>query len=496
VSSDSLTFASMCSGIGSPEVAWSRLGWRAAWCAEVAAFPSAVLAARYPGVPNLGDITRIDRGQIQGLGPVDVLVAGTPCQSFSVAGLRRGLDDPRGNLALVFLGLVDQVRPRWVVWENVDGVRSSWTDAATLAPSEASRRVVDEARRIGSEAGLDLGAAFGPDDFEEADQSNDFDCFLSGLAELGYGIAWRVLDAQYGGVPQRRRRVFVVGHLGDWRRAAAVLLERESLCGNPAPSREAGAGIAASLTASLGRRFGQPAHGDTEVQLIASTGEISHCLNAGGMGRQDYETETLIAHALRADGFDASEDGTGRGTPLVPMAFNWQASGGSGGDTGVAPTLDVGKAGGTAICIPIQADAFKRNGNASAGNKAPGSGVGNAGDPMYTLDASDPHAIAVAETEIINMQGGKGSGRIGAGVSPCLGADTQMHAIRSGVAVRRLTPRECERLMGFPDDWTLIEYRGKPAADGPRYKALGNSMVVNEMEWIGRRIMAVEAVPA
>jgi DNA (cytosine-5)-methyltransferase 1 len=221
-----MTYGSVCSGIESATVAWHQLGWTPKFFAEIAPFPSAVLKHHYPGVKNYGDFTKIDRSA----GPIDVLVGGTPCQSFSVAGLRKGLADDRGNLALEFLKLADRLRPRWLVWENVPGVFSSIThDAPDSRPPE-----------------IDLDASDGPADGEEvvvedeydADETHAFACFLAGLQELGYGVAYRTLDAQFFGVPQRRRRVFVVGCLGDWHGAAAVLSECHSLSGDPPPSRE------------------------------------------------------------------------------------------------------------------------------------------------------------------------------------------------------------------------------------------------------------------
>jgi DNA (cytosine-5)-methyltransferase 1 len=193
-----MNYVSLCDGIGAVHVAWQPLGWRCLWTSEIEAFPIAVVEHHWK-LPNLGDMTKIDgKKAVEQYGQPDLVCGGTPCQSFSVAGLRKGMADPRGNLALVFLRLVDTLRPRWVVWENVPGVLSSG-------------------------------------------QGRDFGSFLGALGQFGYGFAYRVLDAQFFGVPQRRRRVFVVGCLGDWRRAAAVLFERESLSGNPAPSREAGA---------------------------------------------------------------------------------------------------------------------------------------------------------------------------------------------------------------------------------------------------------------
>jgi len=187
-------YLSICSGIEAASVAWHDLGWTPVAFSEIEPFPCAVLQHRFPNVPNYGDMTKYKEWKLNDT--IDILVGGTPCQAFSVAGLRKGLADPRGNLTLTFLGMVEHFRPRWVIWENVPGVLSERTGA--------------------------------------------FGSFLGGMGQLGYGWAYRVLDAQYFGVAQRRRRVFVVGHLGAWQRAAAVLFEPESMRGDSAPSREAG----------------------------------------------------------------------------------------------------------------------------------------------------------------------------------------------------------------------------------------------------------------
>jgi DNA (cytosine-5)-methyltransferase 1 len=417
-------YGSVCSGIEAASVAWEPLGWKPSFFSEIEPFPRSVLAHRFPGVPLHGDFTTIEAGDYES---IDLLVGGTPCQSFSVAGLRGGLADDRGNLALEYLRLAARLRPRWLVWENVPGVLSS-------------------------------------------DGGRDFGSILGGMVELGYGFAYRVLDAQYAGVPQRRRRVFIVGCSGDWRGAAAVLFERHSLQGHLAPRREAGKGSAAGVIkgAAIGRQpHNGPQCGDTltdgtcytlnctEVYAIASTGDISHCLNAGGMGRQDYETETLIAHTLRGDGFDASEDGTGRGTPLVPVAEPLCFACQQGGSQGMAL--------GHGVAVTLQrsqhpALAFNMH---KSGNDA--SSLGVSVDRVDCLRAFEKSPFAV---------------------------------MQPASAVRRLTPQECERLQGFPDGWTDVPHRGKPAADGPRYKALGNSMAVPVMRWIGERIAAVEAITA
>lgn len=393
-----MKFLSVCSGIEATSAAWRPLGWEALAYAEIEPFPCAVLAHHYPDVPNRGDMARFQEWPDA---RPDVLVGGTPCQSFSVAGLRAGLDDPRGQLMLAYGAVARQYRPRWLVWENVPGVLSSHG-------------------------------------------GRDFGTFLGMLAELGYGFAYRVLDAQYFGVPQRRRRVFVVGRLGDWRRAAAVLFERHGLQGHPAPRREPGEGVAGTLAS---RPTGGGGLG-TDFDLDG--GLVSRPLT-GSNQRLDGTVETLVMHTPRAK-HDASEDGTGRGTPLVPMAFR----------------------------------------------TSPNCGAWDTGDRVDALTTgTDPasHVLAFQER-------GRKAGRcleIMGDIHPALlapdgGGRGGERNILAGTGVRRLTPRECERLQGFPDDYTRVPYRGRPAADGPRYKALGNAMAVPVMRWIGERIQAVEAM--
>ena len=202
-----MKYGSVCSGVEAATMAWHHMGWKPSFFSEIEQFPCAVLQHHYPEVPLHGDFTTIGENDYE---PIDLLVGGTPCQSFSIAGLRKGMADDRGNLALEFLKLAQRTRPTWVVWENVPGVLSS-------------------------NGGRDFGA------------------FLGGLGEIGYGFAYRVLNAQYFGVPQRRRRVFVVGYFGDWRPPAQVLFERQSLSGHPAPSREAGKVLPSALSDALQR---------------------------------------------------------------------------------------------------------------------------------------------------------------------------------------------------------------------------------------------------
>ena len=471
-----MRIGTFCSGIGSPELAARSLGWEPAWCSEIDPFASAVHAARFPGCPNLGDMTKLHGGDLE---RVDVVFAGTPCQSFSVAGLRAGMADPRGNLALVLLGLVDQLRPEWLVWENVPGVLSSTSGEPESAPP--------------SRVGVGHGEQFVETcEYNEAD---DFRCFTSALTELGYGWAYRVLDAQYvrvdgheHAVPQRRNRVFVVGHLGDWRRAAAVLFERNCLSGNPAPRREAGARIARSIKGGTRGGGGQSSI-DGQETLIAcnnfGTRDTATAISTKNE-RLDGDTETFVVHSLRGEGFDASEDGTGRGTPIVP--------------------------------IPFDTTQITSHGNYS--NPKPG-------DPMHPL-AAGAHAPAIAfhptqdpisstdgTTQCMGTGSKQGSatvaiafqtriGRNGRGqpkpiidaLTSCEGgthADSKPH-VAGSFGVRRLTPLECERCQGFPDDWTLIDYKGKPAKDSPRYRSVGNSIAVNCSRWVLERIGMVNEV--
>jgi DNA (cytosine-5)-methyltransferase 1 len=405
-----MRYLSICSGIEAATQAWHPLGWQPVAFSEIEPFPSAVLAHHYPSVPNLGDMTRFREWPTELLSEVDILVGGTPCQAFSVAGLRQSLDDERGNLTLTLVHLHDHItairhaagRPApLLLWENVPGVLNT--------------------------------------------NDNAFGCFLGGLAgedgalqppggrwkDAGYvrgpsrTIAWRLLDAQYFGLAQRRERVFLVAGPPGFR-AEQVLFEFNGLRRDSPPSREEGQGSARAFeTGPQGGRFtdlhptidtrckdgpirNQLGCGALEAVAFGgnnTTGSIpvAAALNAnrGTHNPGDFESGTLLVQdtvqTLRGEGFDASEDGAGRGTPMIAE---------------ICPTLRAG-------------------GNRTGGDRPP------------------------------------------------------------GYAVRRLTPTECERLQGFPDDYTAIPWRGKPddqCPDGPRYRALGNSMAVHVMRWIGSRI--------
>jgi len=336
-----VNYLSVCSGIEAATVAWHDLGWKPLAFSEIEKFPSQVLAHHYPDVPNLGDMTKFKEWDF-GTDRLDLLVGGTPCQAFSVAGLRKGLDDPRGNLALTYVAILNKFRPKWCIWENVPGVLSSGG-------------------------------------------GRDFGSFLGALVELGYGFAYRVLDAQNFGVAQRRKRVFVIGHLGDWKPAAEVLFESESLRGDTKQSRKEKQDIANCLTKSPSSYSSfNPARGEGNAV-------ITHCVDT-------FPTLLSSTAGVSRPGNAVTEHQT-----YIAQAFGWQNSAqqGMSVDT-ISPTLDKSK-------VP---------------------------------------------------------------------------ATYQNLAVRRLTPIECERLQGFPDNYTNITR----AADTNRYKALGNSMAVPVMRWIGQRI--------
>ena len=400
-----MRYLSVCSGIEAASVAWHHLGWSPVGFSEIEPFPSAVLAHHYPNVPNYGDMTKHEQWPL-GPGSVDIPVGGTPCQSFSVAGLRKGLSDPRGGLMLTYLEIAQRLRPRWVVWENVPGVLSS-------------------------NGGRDLGS------------------FLGALGELGYGWAYRILDAQWvrtqrhpRAVPQRRRRVFVVGCFGDGAAAAAVLFECESVQRDSAPRRTTrqGAtadaeGCAGTVSSKWAKQTGGPAGDECynlTMQPVAST-----------LGNRRLRLHTEL-------------DGHGAYIPVQQ---------------------------------PVPYDLFQITAPVNRQNRQPG-------DPCHTLARDNAAHAAVAQSmTVMSFHPLQDPIPNTDGSTHCMGTGgSQGHAsiaVAQAMTVRRLTPRECERLQGFPDDWTLIPWRKKAASDcpdGPRYKALGNSMAVNVMAWIGERI--------
>lgn len=421
-----MRYLSVCSGIEAASVAWHPLGWEPVGFSEIEPFPSAVLAHHYPHVPNFGDMTKFQEWPLDA-GAIDLLVGGTPCQSFSVAGLRQGLKDPRGNLMLTYLAIAARLRPRWVVWENVPGVLSS-------------------------------------------NGGRDFGSFLGGLGQLGYGFAYRVLDAQWvrtqqhpHAVPQRRRRVFVVGCLGNATAAAKVLFERESVLRN---SKTRGA-AREEIAADVEGRVGAGCWWDGE--------STSHTLTKCG-----------------ANGAQRMPDKDNFGAVLQP--FDKQQNGAYG----------IGKVGSTRLAreykgaTDLVAVPYTKAKRAQSDTDDETWVEGQVNPTLSLFDCGDVRATTIAiQGNLIGRDKGGPQG-VGASTEGAMYTMTKadVHGVAQAMTVRRLTVRECERLQGFSDDYTLIPWRKKAAGDcpdGPRYKALGNSMAVNCMEWIGERIAAVEA---
>lgn len=458
-----LRYLSVCSGIEAATVAWHGLGWQAAAYSEIEKFPAAVLAHHYPNVPNLGDFTKVDTTT---LGRIDILAGGTPCQAFSVAGSRGSLGDARGNLTLTFVRLAHELANgnglRNAVWENVPGVLSTKDNAF----------------------GCFLGALVGAGDAVPPPHGTKWPSHGMVAGPKGRA-AWCVKDAQYFGLAQRRRRVLVVADFGAGADPAAVLFERQSLHGNPAPSRKAREDVAGTVAGGARGRGGYSyddvplvsapllgkgncSHDDSKETYIPSAvayaPELARCDATREGSSQDYETTTMVAqcvtgqitHTLKAEGADASEDGTGRGTPIV--CFSAKDYGADAAEE-QSPTLRAG-------------------------------GGRHANEGVMPAIAFAIQERAVSE----NLQ----NGPQGKGYQPEIGytleARNKVQSVATTSAVRRLTPVECERLQGFKDNYTAIPWRGKPASecpDGPRYKALGNSWAVPKFAWLGRRIAAL-----
>lgn len=558
-----MKYVSIFSGIEAATVAWHPLGWEPLAFSEIDPFPSTVLQHHYPDIPNLGDITKIDWSPY--VGAADIVVGGSPCQSFSVAGKREGLAGASG-LMFEYIRAVRELRPRWFVWENVPG-------AFTSERGEAYRQLLSE------------------------------------MDALGYGLAWRVLDAQFFGVAQRRERVFLVGSLGTMR-CAEVLFERESLSWNHQSSRQKRQALTEEAQERVGeadhdsgclnsrrnpeskglsgfRRVSDVVHerksgqnqesvftqfGDDIAGTLTARYDSSPCVDRGAnvvvnerdkvflcqtaqtgsngklvkqddvMNTLDRTNSTAVAALdfnptdarLRYAHDDVSQTLTARaGTggnqvPLVqvqPLAFlyNQGAKARSLGISEISPTLKTGHNPVVAFASN-QRDEARELEVAGALAAQPGikqqtyicraDGQTNAMEgenlaPTLTSHAKkDPPLIyPVDESEemkpvTLQIRGGKPGGGKGALIQHDMSATLSTHNTQTlitgdneerGLTVRRLTPRECERLQGFPDDYTDIPYRNKEhAPDGARYKALGNSMAVPVMRWIGERIRMVE----
>lgn len=425
-----MKYLSVCSGIEAATVAWKPLGWEAVGFSEIEKFPSQLLKHHYPTVHNFGDFTKITREVLdeRKIGAVDLIVGGTPCQDYSVSGKRAGMDGSRGQLSFEFIKLAERIRPRWLLWENVPGVLSS-------------------------------------------NGGRDFSCFLKDLADIGYGFAYRVFDVQYTrisdgfprAIPQRRRRVFLVGYFGDWRPPVAVLFDKESMSRHSKPSRtkkEKVARDAFEVSPFRMQAFGVNEEGETralkkcidkkeqdvavafqqnsrdEVRYMNGDGMIAGTLSAG----QGSHHQNFLAFQRSAIRLDAKMDNMEVAPTLKAEC--------KGGDTELNICAE-------SECVPINTMVVQGR---PSDNGRMGMGVGKDGDPCNTITTMHSHAVSY------------------------------------NYIVRRLTPIECERLMGFPDGYTDIRTNGKDTPDGVRYKALGNSFGVNVVRWIGYRISLVNGL--
>ena len=400
-----MRYGSVCSGIEAASVAWCPLGWDCAFVSEVDPFPCAVLHERFPEVPNLGDFSKISGNEFEG--KIDLLVGGTPCQAFSIAGLRKGLEDERGNLALEFAKLAFRLAPRWLVWENVPGVLSSGSGR-------------DFASFLSLLVGWEVKVP-------------DGGWRKSGLVTNApgcFGVGWRVLDAQYTrvpefprAIPQRRKRVLLVGGLDSWESARKVLFDGE-LCGG----------------------FAQPVRTTRQAPAAGDGGGVE---SVGG-------TVTWWDGAAQADTITTRSHGQ-----YMPDKHQLQC------------------------VIDTRWYTSATDGSVPA---------------LLSTDYKDPKAVLVPcyPLDMTNIDGR--TNKLDArcydddGTAAYTITKRRASAVCTPGVVRKLLPVECERLMGFEDNWTKIPWRGKPASecpDGHRYKALGNSMCVNVMSWIGHRIAEV-----
>lgn len=440
-----MRYYSIFSGIEAASVAWSPLGWEPLLFSEIEEFPSAVLKSRFPSVPNLGDITKINwKEAVRDFGRPDIVVGGSPCQSFSIAGGRTGLEGASG-LMWEYVRCVREVKPDWLLWENVPGALSS-------------------------------------------SHGEDFRCLLESLDACGYGMAWRVLDAQFFGVAQRRERVFLVGRIGDPSGPCEVLFEPESLSWDTPSSREKRAELAARAGGGHETAGGALNPADPQSKRIFSPIGCAPTLSSGIGEGMNIQPSVLTAGFRWHQGSGAGsigyepEQSTTLDTVKTPAVY-------IGGDHKASESVDC------AGTLPASSGGFKPGAVMCMTDTQPHSMVSDeiCGCLSSTMHKDPPVTLKIR------------GGRPGGGKGPLLQTDmsatlatsndqTLFDGMTGAYEVRKLTPRECERLMGMPDDWTMIPWRGRPAEecpDTPRYKAIGNSMAVPVMRWIGKRIQEV-----
>ncbi len=519
------TFGTVCDGIGCGHLAFNRAGFDCAWSFEIEPFPSAVLAYRFPEVTNHGDMNKCAEMILSGkIDAPDVFIGGTPCQSWSVAGKRKGLEDARGNLSLTFCGIadaVDDVRrrdgkpPCVVLWENVPGVLSDKGNGFGCILGELS----GSGCQLQPPGGRwrDSGCVFGP----------------------RRTVAWRTLDSQFFGVAQRRRRLFVMASAGDGCRPEEILFEREGLRRDTPPSREAGQGTSRGV--EIGPSGGRFTELNPTLDARCKDGPIRNQLAGavldyhttgdgywrGGMGtprareQDSHENVVVMAHGQANAEIGKNVYPTLSCNHEVPIATYDMRGNGDGVTVGCLTGDHAGRPTDYTPVVAIQERACAPDLNCGPGGK----GFKEDGT-AFTLEARNKVQAVAFEPRFVRTSGGQPSIEL----NPCLRADTntgdgapcvafhhnaqgcqlpteggrdtsvsdsltcsQGAAVASSLQVRRLTPEECEKLQALPPGWTLIPWRGKPPADcpdGPRYKAIGNGQTVTVMEWLARRIMA------
>jgi DNA (cytosine-5)-methyltransferase 1 len=438
-----MKFGSVCSGIEAASVAWNKLGWSASWLAEIEPFPSAVLAHHYPDVPNLGDMTLLPAKILsKEIEAPDIFCGGTPCQAFSIAGNRESLDDARGNLSLTFCEIanaIDSVRdvPAIIFWENVPGVLNTKDNAfgCFLAGLAGEDGELKPAGNKWTNAGMVLGPK--------------------------RAVAWRVLDAQYFGLAQRRKRIFVVASARNDFNPAEVLFEFDGLRRDTAPGRNSRETTAANAQIGTGT-YNKQRIGEYSTEDVAST-----CAARDYKDATDLVTYENFKTVYEMHAQDARVQNVGDVLPTMSATY------GMGGGN-----------------IPVTYGIAENIINRQDHNG--GNGIGSQEELQYTLNATGVHGIAtmsdVAGTLDASYYKGQGSRQGG-----------EREFVAQQMAVRRLTPTECERLQGFPDSYTQIPWKNKDAKDCPdglRYKALGNSWAVPVITWIGERIYKQITNPA
>lgn len=465
-----MRFLSLCSGIEAASAAWKGLGWKPIAFSEIEPFPCSLLAHHFPDVPNVGDMAQIDGRKFRGT--VDLLVGGTPCQGFSIAGKRGGLADIRSGLAMHFVRLVAEIKPKWFLWENVPGAFST-------------------------AAGRDFGT------------------FIRALDGVGYHLAWRVLDAQFFGVPQRRRRIFLVGHSGDWRHPAAVLFEPGCLRRYSPTGKKTGKDIAGTISSRSGSGGGLETDfecsGGLVPKMVSQAMSCKWAKGTSGPAGDEYhnlvcvplttkpyadndaqESKLVISQygdksgALTSEGRKEENASTQKRNASALLQALRQEVGEEAFIKWGSRILDSLQSpevlrqevhGGRIRCAASEAGLFMDDSTLSCKKNLSSRTLCNLWENGPDRRTPQGHELAQQLAREFNK------------TLPKLSHErTQIK-----YAVRRLTPLEAERLQGFPDGWTDVPHNGKPASDSARYKSLGNSMAVPVMRWIGERIAAVQA---